>query len=539
MIDELDEIKREKSNRQESASGDDTPQSFSMSYGGDDRKDSEDDDEHKNWKSSRNNDFQFDEAAASDNHDDELGDDTPAVSVNKTRNLAAIILAVIIIGYFMYKFVGGALEKRASKEPKSELQQITEPSKKDITVPSVSSADLNSGINVADKSQDFSITPPPPPPPPPPSFQPESIYTNKLEKSVNIPTIPSIVDESVSAPPVLGSGVSIPEPSSTGSSYGQNFGTLPSLSTAGQSRRQSLGGGSVVSSSPFVVENEEVRKQMLERYNAPMFLTSRADDKIIGNKATQTGIAPTENSVKKDKLTLPISLSPSTGFKLDNTYVGKLHNVILQGKVIDAVLETAINTDFPGYLRGIVSSDVFAEAGRKVLIPKGSRLIGKYDTEVKFGQGRVFVVWTRVIRPDGIDIILGGDDMVGIDLLGRTGIVGDLDNRFMDIFGSAILLTTIQVAFAELASSAVGGESTTTTSNTAVGSTSTVGDPASMAVAEAVVGLGNSFKNITEQYFSTKPRVTIKQGTHLKVYVNKDIYFTEGYDKNIISVVND
>ena len=64
------------------------------------------------------------------------------------------------------------------------------------------------------------------------------------------------------------------------------------------------------------------------------------------------------------------------------TEVNNLNRTILQGKIVNAVLETAINTDIPGMLRAIVTRDVYAEQGVDVMIPKGSRLIGKYASEV-------------------------------------------------------------------------------------------------------------------------------------------------------------
>ena len=80
--------------------------------------------------------------------------------------------------------------------------------------------------------------------------------------------------------------------------------------------------------------------------------------------------------------------------------------LVLQGKFIDAVSETAINSDLPGQVRALVSYDVYAESGRRVMLPRGTRLIGEYNTAIAKGQERLFVVWTRAIRPDGIDIAL-------------------------------------------------------------------------------------------------------------------------------------
>jgi type IV secretion system protein VirB10 len=198
--------------------------------------------------------------------------------------------------------------------------------------------------------------------------------------------------------------------------------------------------------------------------------------------------------------------------------------MIAQGKIIDAVLETAINTDLSGILRAEVSRDVFAEAGKEVLIPKGSRLIGTYDTAVKRGQKRVYIIWNRVIRPDGIDMIITSPSS---DQLGRAGAEGEVDNKYLEIFSNSILLSTIQVAFAYAAQEATGSEGTTQKENT-TGSVQTTGKPADLAVVDAVNSFGGTVKSITSDLVSVRPTITVEQGTRLKVFVNKDVIIPEG-----------
>ena len=89
-----------------------------------------------------------------------------------------------------------------------------------------------------------------------------------------------------------------------------------------------------------------------------------------------------------------------------------------QGAIIAGVLETAINSDLPGYVRAVVSRDVMGFDGRRVLIPSGSRLIGQYRSGLAAGQSRAFIVWTRLTRPDGVTVSLGSPVT---DPLGRAG----------------------------------------------------------------------------------------------------------------------
>jgi len=113
---------------------------------------------------------------------------------------------------------------------------------------------------------------------------------------------------------------------------------------------------------------------------------------------------------------------------------------VAQGTLIPAVLETAIDTDVPGYARAIVSADVRSFDGSRVLVPRSSRLIGQYKSGLQAGQRRVYVIWTRLIRPDGVAVALGSP---GTDYAGQSGLGGKVDTHFFERFGSAMLLTVL------------------------------------------------------------------------------------------------
>lgn len=113
---------------------------------------------------------------------------------------------------------------------------------------------------------------------------------------------------------------------------------------------------------------------------------------------------------------------------------------VTQGTMIPAILETAIDTDVPGYVRAVVSQDVRSFDGKSVLIPRSSRLIGQYESGVQQGQKRAYVIWTRLIRPDGVSVALASP---GTAFDGSGGLPGDVDNHFFKRFGSAMLLSVI------------------------------------------------------------------------------------------------
>lgn len=175
----------------------------------------------------------------------------------------------------------------------------------------------------------------------------------------------------------------------------------------------------------------------------------------------------------------------------------RLDNRIAQGRLIAATLETAVASDLPGALRAVVSRDVWSEDGQRRLIRRGARLIGEYRSGLARGQTRVFVIWTRLLQPDGIDIALGSP---GTDDLGRAGLTGAIDRHFAERFGASILLSLI-------------GSTTTATQG---GST-------------VVLDTSQSFSRVAEESLrdsiNVPPTVLIDQGAPVQVVVGRDLVF--------------
>ena len=171
-----------------------------------------------------------------------------------------------------------------------------------------------------------------------------------------------------------------------------------------------------------------------------------------------------------------------------------------QGTIIPAVLETALNSDLPGFARAVVSRDVRSFDGSNVLIPRGSRVIGEYRSAVSLGQSRIFVIWTRILRPDGGSIQIGSS---GGDTLGRAGLAGKVNRHFFERFSGAVLLTVLDAA----AFAAAGTPSTQVT----------IGSSTSSGIGGATSGLGPT---------DIPPTVTVAQGTPIRIFVQRDLDFT-------------
>lgn len=99
---------------------------------------------------------------------------------------------------------------------------------------------------------------------------------------------------------------------------------------------------------------------------------------------------------------------------------------VKRGAVIPAALVTGLNSDLPGMVIAQVTEPVFDHAtGQHLLIAQGSRLVGRYDSQVSYGQDRLLMVWTELILPDGRSIDLGA--MAGADASGAGGLADEVD----------------------------------------------------------------------------------------------------------------
>ena len=132
---------------------------------------------------------------------------------------------------------------------------------------------------------------------------------------------------------------------------------------------------------------------------------------------------------------------------------GDMHLILGRGKMLDAIIESAVNTDFGGEIRAIISRDVISEWGRNTLIPKGSRVFGIYNTGTNGAYGRIAIEWTRIDLPTtGYTINFGG---TGMDSLGRKGQQGRVDNKFKERFSNAVLRSAFNIALASTLDSIV------------------------------------------------------------------------------------
>jgi type IV secretion system protein VirB10 len=176
-------------------------------------------------------------------------------------------------------------------------------------------------------------------------------------------------------------------------------------------------------------------------------------------------------------------------------------NTVLQGTMIQAVTETALDSTLPGAIRAIVSEDVHAFDGTRILIPRGARLVGRYRSDVALAQSRVMVAWDRIILPDNQTVEISA---FGGDELGRTGTTGFVDTRFAQRFGSAALISLIGA----LPAAAAGQIET---------------EAAADVARDVGTDLRDSTQSVMQDYLAIRPVIHVDQGTRITVMVDRDL----------------
>ncbi|MEH3547693.1 TrbI/VirB10 family protein [Klebsiella variicola] len=215
----------------------------------------------------------------------------------------------------------------------------------------------------------------------------------------------------------------------------------------------------------------------------PTAVQNRQDQKEAFQK---TGTTETRNS---GNLTLPASPYQ-----------------VMAGTVVVAALVTGIKSDLPGDVIATVTEPVYDTAtGRFLLIPQGSRILGRYNSSVSYGQSRVQVVWNRIILPDTSSLTL--DNLVGTDPAGYAGLEDDVDWHWDRIFAGAALTTLLGIG-AELAAPENRQD----------------GDLVIIAGRDSLQDTVNQVgQEVTRRNLNIQPTLTERPGLPVRIIVNRDL----------------
>lgn len=179
---------------------------------------------------------------------------------------------------------------------------------------------------------------------------------------------------------------------------------------------------------------------------------------------------------------------------------------VMAGTVIAGALVTGIKSDLPGDVIATVTEPVYDSAtGKFLLIPQGSRILGRYNSQVSYGQSRVQVVWNRVILPDTSSLAL--DNLVGTDPAGYAGLEDDVDWHWDRIVAGAVLTTLLGVG-AELAAP----------ENRQDGNRIVIAGRDSAQDSINQVG-----QEMTRRNMNIQPTLTTRPGLPVRIIVNRDL----------------
>lgn len=178
---------------------------------------------------------------------------------------------------------------------------------------------------------------------------------------------------------------------------------------------------------------------------------------------------------------------------------------LFAGTILPCVLTQGINSDLPGQIGCMISQNVYdTVTGKHVLLPQGTKVIGTYDSRIAYGQERVLVVWTRLLRPDGSTLSLEG--MPGIDLSGYAGLTGHVNNHYVRLLAGVVLGSVLGAS-----------------SQIAVGANSQNPSFSQLAIQGAGQNINEAGQQITRKNLNIQPTIEVPPGGRLNIFATKDL----------------
>jgi len=186
---------------------------------------------------------------------------------------------------------------------------------------------------------------------------------------------------------------------------------------------------------------------------------------------------------------------------------------IMAGTLLPAMLVTGINSDLPGDILGQITRNVYDSQQRFLLIPRGTKVIGRYDEQIALGQSRVLIAWTRLILPDGRSLSLPG--LPTKDLRGAAGLRDKVDNHYRRLYGQATLLSIIG-AGAQL-------------SQPRQSSVLTPASPGQVAAGALGQELSAVSMETIRRNMDIRPTLQVRPGTPFYIFLERDIVLDGAY----------
>ena len=252
----------------------------------------------------------------------------------------------------------------------------------------------------------------------------------------------------------------------------------------------------------------------------PTLSEQKLQSPMMGMK--QEKLAPTKTAAAKPEASLDgftdggqlgdmlrsINLAGGTASRLKNRSF-----MLPKGTFINCVMETAVNTSVPGMTSCRIPENVFSMDGRTLLIEAGSRAFGEYRGAVARGMDRIFMLWTTILTPEGVEIRL---DSPASDSLGRMGVTGDVNHHWWARFGNALLFSIIDDSFQFAMEKA-------SDSDNSINNYSSTDS-----------GMSRFLSDVIRETGQIPPTITMNQGTRVGIFVARNIDLSSVYEVSIV-----
>ncbi|HAT6826481.1 TPA: TrbI/VirB10 family protein [Legionella pneumophila] len=294
------------------------------------------------------------------------------------------------------------------------------------------------------------------------------------------------------------------EKQSSAYALNQNLELIASLKEQNKSQSGYQGGNPNYPPKLRNANQHSLSKETLARMNAP--------STFFNTNGTESSTSPSK-STKEQSNTL-------TGRDANSQFLNQQSDIttvfakrlphpnwtVPAGEFIPANLETAINAELAGMVKAITTQNIYSLSGHRLLLPKGSSVIGQFNTAITQGQRRIFIVWNQVQLTNGVKVTLKSP---GSDAIGRSGVAADyVDRHFFERFGSGALLSVLG------AFSATGGVN---------------GQDEYNSMSQYRMNVAGSFQQAANQTFQQDMRqnttLQTNQGAEIKIFVAHDLDF--------------
>ncbi|OOQ03729.1 DNA type IV secretion system protein ComB10 [Helicobacter pylori] len=244
-----------------------------------------------------------------------------------------------------------------------------------------------------------------------------------------------------------------------------------------------------------------------------------------------TRLKPLEPTKPATKPEMEYGVDSFTNLKYKDigTNEHKLLRTITADRMIPAFLITPISSQIAGKVTAQVESDIFANMGRAVLIPKGSKVIGYYNNNNQIGQYRLNIAWTRIITPQGINIML--TNARGADVKGYNGLIGKYISRNFQRYGIPLLTNTLSNGLLIGITSALANNQ-----NKKGDGNPFFGDYLLMQLTRNTgMGINQVINQMLRQYGAQNPIIIIREGSRVFISPNLDIFIPKPKDGEVLA----